>query len=323
MTKLAALLLAANMVLSPAPMQFGAWLTYWDADRAVSEMNAVNGFDDVICFEAFFEENGNCYMPEDSVSLLSDMRDVHSDVFLSIVNDVQMESGEIVQKSKNFLRDNLLTETDRDRHINRILQLVDAYELSGIEIDYENMKNDESLWGAFTVFIEKLYDILSRDGIRMRVVMECEAPRYAAFPEGPEYICMCYNLYGTHSGPGPKADLNFLKEVGEQWKSVPGKVRMAFATGGFLWESDHAVRSFTEQEAAEFLADNNIEPRRDKRSMALKAVVSQSPSQIVWYADGITLSSWRDTLAEMGYHGFDLFRLGGNTEESLSKFINK
>lgn len=35
-----------------------------------------------------------------------------------------------------------------NQHIARLLTLVDTYELAGLEIDYENIKDDAALWGA-------------------------------------------------------------------------------------------------------------------------------------------------------------------------------
>ena len=325
MNKILSLLLSALLLLagsSGAWASSGAWLTYWDADRALEELQAMpDGFDELICFEAFFDESGDWFLPPESAVLLSSLQDSDAQVYLSLVNDVKMDSGSIVQKSKDFLRDNLLTEESREAHLDRVLELVDLFSLQGIEIDYENFKSDTELWEGFTLFLERLYSILSRDGVRLRVVMECRAPKYAVFPKGPEYICMCYNLYGTHSGPGPKADTAFLRELAESWRTVPGPVRMAFATGGFLWEGGSVSRSLTEQDASELLLGQGVTPQRDPDSMALKAELPGSSEKVVWYADGTTLSAWREVLSDMGYSRFDLFRLGGNKAESLSAFL--
>ena len=203
------------------------------------------------------------------------------------------------------------------------MELIDQLGISGIELDYENMKSDTRLWELYAEFLEELFPILEHNGVRLRAVMECQAPRYAEFPAGPEYICMCYNLYGYHSGPGPKADRAFLEKLGESWKSVPGEVRMAFATGGFLWAGNTVVKAMTEEEAAEYLEQEGITAKRDAGSGALTARYRADQEYSVWYADGETLSVWRDILQAMGYQHFDLFRLGGNRCTSLSEFSKK
>ena len=301
-----------------------AWLTYWDADAALQEVSGqADAYESLLCFEAFFDTDGNWVIPPESEELLEKMKALDVPIYLSLVNDVQQEDGSYVQKSKDFLVENLSTPAARSAHIVKIVQLVHSRGIKGLEIDYENLKKDTELWSNFTAFIEQLYDVLSRSGVSLRVVMECAAPQYAVFPEGPIYSCMCYNLYGYHSGPGPKADIAFLRELGESWKSIPGEVHMAFAPGGFLWEGKTVERAFTELEAEEWLNQQNVKPERDSASGALKAVVFGNKKYTVWYADGETLEIWRDTLRSMGYTHFDLFRLGGNRDESLARFCGE
>jgi Predicted glycosyl hydrolase len=299
-----------------------AWLTYWDADAALQEVRELpDAFESLICFEVYFDVKGNWILPPESEQLLRKMQESDTPVYLSLVNDVQQEDGSFVQKSRDFLEQQLTTSTARSAHIVKIMQLIRSCGVKGVEIDYENFKENKELWSAFTEFLEQLYGILRNNGIALRVVMECGAPKYAEFPEGPIYSCMCYNLYGYHSGPGPKADKAFLEEVGENWKSVPGEVHMAFATGGFLWTGNTVEKALTEQDAQTWLEQQNEKPKRDKESGALKAVIFGDKKQTVWYADGETLHFWRDTLRAMGYTHFDLFRLGGNVSGSLAEFV--
>ena len=304
------------------PYACSAWLPYWDADAALEEASAFSDeVESLVCFEAFFDESGEIVLPPESETILAQTRAYSVPVYLSLVNDVRQADGSFVQKSRDFLEENLTTSSARSAHIAKIMQLIRSTGVSGLEIDYENFKKDTELWSAFTVFLRQLYAILSHNGISLRVVMECGAPKYAAFPEGPVYICMCYNLYGYHSGPGPKADIAFLKELGESWKAVPGEVHMAFASGGFLWAGDKVEKALTEQAAAQWLEANRAEASRDPDSGALRAVVRSGKKYTVWYADGETLRVWRDTLRAAGYSHFDLFRLGGNSSDSLAVFL--
>lgn len=315
---------AATETPSPLDAPFGcsAWLCYWDADAALEEAEAFSGdFEALLCFEAYFDSDGNILLPPESEQLLEDMRSAGMPVWLSLVNDVQQPDGSFVQKSRDFLTKELGTAAARSAHIAKIMSFVRAYGLTGLEIDYENFKKDTELWAGFTALLEQLCGILGHNGVQLRVVMECGAPKYATFPEGPVYSCMCYNLYGYHSGPGPKADIAFLEELGESWRAVPGEVHMAFATGGFLWAGDKVEKALTEREALDWLSQQNEKPKRDADSGALRAVVFGSRKYTVWYADGETLAVWRDTLRAMGYTHFDLFRLGGNTAESLAAFL--
>ena len=301
-----------------------AWLAYWDAESALKETHAFpDSFSSLVCFEAYFDTEGNWILPPESQQLLEDMRKSDTPVYLSLVNDVQQPDGSFVQKSRDFLAQQLLDPAARNAHIVKIMQMVRVCGVRGLEIDYENFKKDTELWSAFTDFIGQLWSVLSHNGIALRVVMECGAPEYAVFPEGPVYICMCYNLYGYHSGPGPKADKTFLEGLGESWKSVPGEVHMAFATGGFVWNGSTVENALTEREAQEWLAQQGEKAKRDPDSGALKAVYFGDQKTTLWYADGETLAFWRDILRDMGYTHFDLFRLGGNDPDSLAVFVGE
>ena len=148
-----------------------------------------------------------------------------------------------------------------------------------------------------------------------------DTPKYAALPVGPEYTVMCYNLYGYHSGPGPKADLDFLKTTCELYAALPVKARMAFATGGFDWHGDQ-IDALTQAQAVALLNDAQATPTRDANSAALTATfTADGETHEVWYADAQTLAAWRDACAAYGFTGFDLFRLGGNDLEDWQSVL--
>ena len=301
---------------------YGAWLTYWDAQSALIEQALIGDrLEELVCFEVFFDENGDWLIPEETRMMLDALRDSGAAVYVSLVNDVQFADGSVVQKSADLLETLLSDPAARSEHIIHILQLIRQLDVSGVELDYENMKSNTRLWECYAQFLGELFPVLEQNDIRLRAVMECQAPRYAEFPAGPEYICMCYNLYGYHSGPGPKADLAFLQQLGESWQSIPGEVRMAFATGGFLWADGAVARAMTEEEAAGYLALEGVAVERDAESGALTATWQGEQDYAVWYADGETLSVWRGVLQSLGYRHFDLFRLGGNCCASLTEYL--
>lgn len=296
----------------------GAWLPCWAASAALEEAQALP-LDRAVAFSALFDENGQVILPEDAETLLLDMQvafaGTDTQVYLSVVNDQQTRSG-TQGKSVALLRRLLKDDQAIRRHIDDLILLVDASRVEALEIDYENLGDDTELWQQFVLFIDQLYQQLQRDGIHLRVVLPWDAPRYASLPQGPEYTVMCYNLYGAHSGPGPKADYAFLEEIAGLYANFPGTVRMAFATGGYDW-SAAGVESLTQQQAENRLARLNITPTRDAASGALTAAYTmEGESHTLWYADGETLLLWQDRMAT--FDGIDLFRLGGNDLNTLT-----
>jgi spore germination protein YaaH len=301
----------------------GVWLPYWDSDEALSEADALAGkLDAAVAFACLFDSSDRPLMLPETEELLKDLKSrfkgTDTAVFLSIVNDIEVAEGRYDNKSVKLLQRLFATDEAMSAHLEALVQLIDDYALDGLELDYENLKKDGTLWASYTAFIQRAWGVCQRDGVRLRVVLPWDAPKYASLPEGPEYTVMCYNLYGTHSGPGPKADFAFLKTTCELYRNVPGTVRMAFATGGFDW-SDGAIESLSQAQARAQLVDVGVAPTRDEPSGVLKAsYTSDGVGHEVWYADGATLAAWRDTCAAYGYEGFDLFRLGGNDLDDWS-----
>ena len=66
MKKMISVLLALLAVVGAAHAENAAWLTYWDAEDAVSEAWAhAGGLDAIIVFEVFYDEVGEWVIPED------------------------------------------------------------------------------------------------------------------------------------------------------------------------------------------------------------------------------------------------------------------
>jgi len=308
------------LLLLPIPAHaLGGWLPWWDAAAAREEAAALAPYlSRVSAFAASFDKNDQPSLSPEARSLLLDMQvafaGTDTRVYLSVVNDTPEEA-----KSTALLRRLLASDEAMERHINDLLLLIDTSRIEALEIDYENLGSDTGLWQQFTVFIEKLHLLLEQDGIALRVVLPWDAPKYTILPLGPEYSVMCYNLYGPHSGPGPKADFTFLQEVSRLYADVPGPVRMALATGGFDWSSA-GVESLTQQQAETRLARLSMAPLRDQASGALTAVYAlEDVSHTLWYADGQTLRLWQEALSD--FAGFDLFRLGGGHTEDWLKYL--
>ncbi|WP_409344172.1 hypothetical protein [Paenibacillus sp. MBLB4367] len=68
--------------------------------------------------------------------------------------------------------------------------------LGGVEIDYEKIRDSD--WSKVGIFYEELYRRLQAMGKTLRIVLEPRAPiERLTLPEGPVYVMMAYNLYGS------------------------------------------------------------------------------------------------------------------------------
>ncbi len=325
MKKLILLMLLVCMPLLAGAESYAAWLPYWKGMSPMEDAQALaDKLDTVIAFAAVFDQKGKPVLHEGVEKLLLKARETFAGkdtkVYLSVVNDQQNGRG-YDSKTKDLLEALLKNDRTIDAHMDDLLLILDQSEADGLELDYENLGSNKKLYERYAQLIEKLYEVLSRDGLGLRVVMSWRAPQYVTLPEGPEYSVMCYNLYGYHSGPGPKADINYLQQAAELWRDVPGTVRMALSTGGFLWKGGKVELALTQQEAEALLAERGIVPERNETSGALTAsFLHEGRKAVLWYADGETLRLWQTELTE--FDGIDIFCLGGsNVRDWLSTFL--
>lgn len=294
-----------------------AWYVYWDADvlDELLFLTEERKLSAVSMFACYFDENGQIYVPQGFLGLREMAEELAFPVtYLSFTNDVHHTDGSATQKDPKFIRD-LWTDTEKTEETTAaMVAMAVSMGADGIEIDFENIKDPE-LWTDYIRFLELVWDRAQAEQLSMRVVLSVSAPvDDLNFPTGPEYSVMCYNLYGTHSGPGPKADADFLKNTAEKFMELQ-HVTYALATGGFEWnDEDKVTRSLT-QEAAEALAEEfACKSRRDKFSGALYYTFQDKGKKFtVWYADEQTLAIWRNAILRVDSDAeFDLWRVGGN-----------
>lgn len=291
-----------------------AWVVYWDLspDSEIKSIN--NNLKNVSYFGVYFDTNNNLVIPDGLVSYYSKTKNDSYNKYITIVNDKEISEGKYSHKDVNILKDLLSNEASRSAHIEKIIDLAVKHGFDGIEIDYEKIRKNMRLWNDYILFINELYQKAEDNGLKLRVVLEPEMPfDKLNFSEGPTYVMMCYNLHGSFSGPGEKANPEFIKNLIESMDRIQGKKEFAIATGGFDWGSNGKVNSITEADAVSLLKKSNAEVKRDSESQCLFFSYKDEDdiSHEIWYADKITLKSWMNVITEKGYD-ISIWRLGGN-----------
>jgi len=305
--------------------RFSAWTVYWDADNGLRELSKIDDkLNSVSVFALYFNYDGSIFVPNDinqkndSFSKIILKNNISS--YISIVNNSIDESGKIVQNDSGVIRKLLSSPDKRNKHINEIIDFAVENDYSGIEIDYEKL--EEAVWNDFIVFCEELYQKCLEKNLELRVVLEPKAPldRYT-LPQGPEYVMMAYDLYDSSTEPGPKADINFIRELSEKMNKVIGRKWLAFSTGGFDWSADGEGKAITESEALDIINEYKSLPARDKNSGCLYFYYTDEKGleHTVWYADGNTFDLWIATAAECGCESISFWRLGGNSASTLGQ----
>lgn len=284
------------------------------------------GIDNVLLFTTYFDYENNLYQTEESNKLIklafNDLNITKKNIFLTLINDQFLQDGRVIQKNPNVLEKILQNSNTRQAHIKQIIQNAKSYPYAGVEIDYEKIPT--TLIDNYIAFLKELKIALTEENLNLRVILEPRFPmdKYA-LPNDISYIVMAYNLYGYHSGPGPKADYAFLDTLIKKFPNKQDNMGVALATGGFSWNNGK-VNALTEQQAINLASDKQIVPKRDEKSGVLHFNYSENGSQItVWYADFNTLELWMQYLNKHGkYTDFSIWRTGGLTEDTLNFLSN-
>lgn len=305
-------------------VELSAWIVDWQWESGMDDFKKITeGLSSLQAFAAYFDGTDNLYLTDVSRQALPQMIDVSQSsqvhVDLTVVNDRIGGEGLTVQKDPALITRLLATDESRNNHINNILDVVAKYDFDGVEIDYE--KIDDGDWNNVCIFYAELYQRLHALGKSLRIVLEPRTPiEELVLPEGPVYVMMAYNLYGSHSGPGPKADHAFITKLARRMDQVPGDSFIAFSAGGFDWTEGGKVAAVTERQAA-ILSQLSLDaPKRDAASGSIyfHYIDNTDTKHTVWYADHVTLSQWIDVSQRAGYNKIALWRLGDLGEAMLS-----
>ncbi len=329
---LCALLLAAPMVgcaeggaVSAPEQGIATWVTYWDPPAALEEALPLAGrMERLVYFAAYFDAEDTPFVPAELYDFYDRTQALFPDAMprrsLSVVNDLLLADGGSSLKDTKLLWRLFDSAQSMRSHAEDLISLARFDGFDGIEIDYEALGKDMALWERFTVFLQEMYGQAQAAGLHLRVMLEPGAPIASLdFPAGPDYVMMCYNLYGSHGGPGPKANDAFLNQMVDKMSTLPGVKRFALATGGFDW-SRGSTKALTQQTAEDMAATYGAMPQRDGDSGAMHFDYqdAQGADHTVWYADGETLARWRGIIDGFGAgYGVDIWRLGGNDQVSL------
>lgn len=308
---------SASDVSSSVKGDVTVWLAYWDADAGSKDIKRLKGKGyNISYFAAYFDKDANLFIPDEITQAKEKLGNLGGKAYLSFVNDKEKPDGANILKDKDVLHEVFENDETMQNHIDSILSLAKQGKYDGVEIDYETFWKDEDLVEKFLEFTKNLYDQAEAAGLKVRIILEPNTPFMADFAEGPEYVVMMYNLYGLHSGPGPKANKEFIQAVLTKMQNLPGEKSVAFSTGGCLWGSEGEKRLLTEDAAMVLAKTYHARVTRDEASACqFFSYTEANINYTVWYADAETLKFWNAVASELGGNtNISIWRMGGNAD---------
>ena len=303
---------------SHPPVTLSSWVVSWDEENGWKEYEKnKNQWDSLSYFAASFDETGRLILPKTLVK----RPEAGKDFYLTFVNDVHPAKGKAIEKDTEVLQKVLGTEESRRNHAKDILSLAKQVGADGIEIDYERIMkaNDPDLAKKFANFTQLLFLESIPAHKKVRIILEPSMPMDLPYSSGPEYVVMAYNLYGLHSGPGPKADGAFIQKIIQKMAALPGKKGLAFSNGGCIWEDagffglqKGKAKFITEETAVKLAKTHQAKIERDDASAALHFSYKENGHTYeVWYGDKETVKAWETLAAKKKIYNIYLWRLGG------------
>ena len=296
------------------PTQIQAWVVYFDADRGMAEVRDHGAlFDRISLFAYELTPEGNPWPAPQVVQMIPQFLRLAEDngfaPWITVVNDVRYSGDSAILKDPVLVHELIVDPQRRAAHARALAEEVSSDGFAGLHLDYEQVAESDS--SDFRAFVEELRRELERRELGLEVVIE---PSRGPLPEPntTNVSVMAYDLFGPHSGPGPRATPEFVsglrQRAGGDTDSAAGLV---LAVGGFAWEPGGEVKPLDWAVAKQLSTE-----AQSRQRGTLDGVPSArlDDGTELWFEDPESLLSKWDAAWKSGFRRLLLWRLGGNDE---------
>lgn len=223
-------------------------------------------------------------------------------------NSVQNFNGDAVHR---ILHD----DVKRVRFISQVLRLVQENKFAGINVDFEEMKEDSDEY--MIRFMRELSEAFHAEGL---IVSMDAAPfnddyNLKELAKYNDYIfLMAYDEYPDDGAPGPVCSQKWIEAaVDDAVKKVPpDKLILCLATYGWDWPKGGKAITRSYEEALSIAADENavVDFDNDTYNLTYKYNDDNNVEHTVYFTDAATNFNTLRFAAEYGLQGTALWRLG-------------
>ena len=307
-------------------LRLGGWVNYWDFEKGMSQLSFAKGLlADVFLFVAQLDPDGRVVLAGDAGAYkqaILNIRAAGAVPWLTIVNDVCGPENKTVLKSAAIVHE-VLTDSNRQNvHVQSILQLAQELDVSGIDIDYENLiPTDRNL---FTSLITNLAFHAQHQGLLLAVTVQSKRrDSQSAGPGAMDWKALCqtvdrlqvmlYNEHNSRTKPGPIASISWIKQVMEYavGQCPVAKLVPAFKVIGMEW-GEHSFRDVPFELAAGLLSSSGaIMMRTHEDQIPYFGYVDRvsQESRTVFFEDATSLSSKLNRVRSYGISAAVLWSL--------------
>ena len=239
---------AAKSVAAGKPLEFSAWLVFWDPLSIKSFQANVGRMKRVYpeaytCMPSGLPQRIEMVKQPELAAVVA-LAHQHGVKVLGTMNNYAAEvSGFESKRVQKFLHDGPLME----QHVDALIRLAQEDHLDGLDVDYESL--DALDRGAFTGFVRRLAEKCHAQGLKVGVALhpKTSEPGVWGGPQAQDYEAlgavvdyfhpMTYDYHWATGGAGTIAPLSWVRQVIEFAKSkVPAeKIEMGLNGYGYIW----------------------------------------------------------------------------------------
>ncbi len=302
-----------------------AFYVDWDPQAFFSLQKNITKLNMVVPEWFFINPNTDTLMPQIDTAALHLMKKYNITI-LPLINNINVfkEDGDF---DGTLLRRILHNPQKQDRLIQDIVKYIKLYNLSGINIDFEEMqeKTDERL----IAFQKKLYEVLHSQGLMVTqdIMPDNEDFNLKELVKYNDYLfLMAYDEHYSTSVPGPVSSQKWIeKMMDETAQSLPPeKIILSIAGYGYDWPEGDAATTITYQQALATAKQFNatIDFDNDNYNNDYTYKDGDSLQHTVNFTDAMTNFNTIRFADEYGTAGTALWRLGSE-DERLWTFYNR
>ena len=300
------------------PTQMQAWVVYFDADRGMAEVRDHGALFDRISLFAYELTPDGSPRPAPFVTQMIPrfLRLADDNGFapwITVVNDVRHSADSAILKDPSLIHELIADPVRREAHARALAEEVSSDGFAGLHLDYEQVYESDS--SDFRSFVEQLRRELDSRDLGLEVVIEPSRGPLPA-PKTTNISIMGYDLFGPHSGPGPRATPEFVSGLGARaGGDTDSAAGLAMALGGFAWAPSGEVRPLDWSVARQLSAEA---PTLQRSELDGVPNARLDDGTELWFEDPESLLSKWDAAWRSGFRRLLLWRLGGNDERLFS-----
>lgn len=246
-----------------------------------------------------------------------------------ITNSFDSEDADKKQITSNIVND----EQKRENLIINIVEIIKDYKLDGINIDFENMKEEDKY--MYTQFLRELYPVVKQAGAKLSVdVYFTNYIDRKGVGKACDYLMlMGYDQRGNWSKEaGSIAEVSWteknIKSLIEDSKIDPSKIILGVPFYTRLWiidaDGDITTNVYSMKNSQDFIASNNLTKIWDEEAGQNYVEVSKKGKIYkLWIEDSTSIEKRAEIVKKYGLAGITAWQKGFETQDIWQVLYDK